>query len=66
MKSSVSSTISMYRWGRPKEQARMIGPKACGARRFGRAHHNRRVRMIDLNKIDFSSFNQIEHFPLDK
>jgi choloylglycine hydrolase len=28
--------------------------------------HNRRVRMIDLNKIDFSSFNQIEHFPLDK
>ncbi len=28
--------------------------------------HDRRVRMVDLNKIDFTSFNKIEHFPLDK
>jgi choloylglycine hydrolase len=28
--------------------------------------HNRRVRMINLNEIDFGSFNEIKHFPLDK
>lgn len=28
--------------------------------------HNRRVRMIDLKKIDFGSFNDIKRLPLDK
>ena len=28
--------------------------------------HNRRVRMVDLKKIDFGSFNDIKRMPLDK
>ncbi len=28
--------------------------------------HNRRVRMVELKKIDFGSFNDIKHMPLDK
>jgi choloylglycine hydrolase len=28
--------------------------------------HNRRVRMVDLKKIDFGSFSEILRFPLDK
>ena len=28
--------------------------------------HNRRVRMVDLKKIDFGSFNDIKRLPLDK
>jgi choloylglycine hydrolase len=28
--------------------------------------HNRRVRLVDLNKINFGAFNEIAHMPLDK
>jgi choloylglycine hydrolase len=28
--------------------------------------HNRRVRKVDLSKIDFGSFHEIQHLPLDK
>ncbi len=28
--------------------------------------HNRRVRKVDLTKIDFSSFNDIKRLPLDQ
>jgi choloylglycine hydrolase len=28
--------------------------------------HNRRVRKVDLTKIDFGSFHEIQHLPLDK
>jgi len=28
--------------------------------------HNRRVRMVDLKKIDFGSFSDIKRLPLDK
>jgi choloylglycine hydrolase len=28
--------------------------------------HNRRVRKVDLTKIDFGSFHEIQHMPLDK
>ena len=28
--------------------------------------HNRRVRKVDLTRIDFGSFHEIQHLPLDK